>query len=301
MQKIFSLFIVIFIFGLLNVCAEETPWPVPEDKDAKVAPFIFDDNSQQAGEDLYMKNCKSCHGDIGQMNMIPLVPLPKDMSIEQVVNQTDGAMYFKIANGRGAMPSFKNTLSVNDTWNVISYIRSFHKGYTQPAPLNIESFAGAVTLAIEWLADDHKLQVLVLGKENELDVPAKGVEVALYVKRYFGQLKLGDPKLTNKDGIVSFELDGKLPGDSIGNLSFVAKVLDIDSYGEASAEAEFIAGEPTNIPGITEKRAMWNVRSMAPWWLTIAYPGVVLTVFGIIGYVMFLLKKVYDLGKKEDV
>lgn len=298
MQNILSILALLFL-GLNGLMAEETPWPVPEDKEAKVSPFIFDDNSRKAGEELYMKNCKSCHGDIGQMNMIPLDPLPKDLSIEQVVKQTDGAINYKIVNGRGAMPSFKNTLSVNDTWNVIAYIRSFHKGYKQPSPVTIEAFAGAVTLTLEWLAEEHKLNVLALGKDNEEDVPAEGVEVELFAKRYFGQLKLGDAKMTNKNGIASFDFNDKLPGDTEGKLYLTAKVVDVDSYGEVKAEAEFIAGKPTNVPGITEKRAMWNVRSKAPWWVTIAYPAVVLAVLGTIGYILLLLKKVNDIGKQE--
>lgn len=300
MQEKFLTLIVVFVLGLSNLWAEETPWPVPEDKETKVAPFTFNAASQKAGEEIYYKNCKSCHGDIGQSNMVPLDPLPKDFSIEQVANESDGSMYYKIVTGRGAMPSFKNTLSVNDTWNVISYIRTFHKNYKQPAPVSIEAFAGAVTLAMNWLADDNTLQVLVMGKEDEKDVPAEGVEIALYAERYFGQLKVGESKMTDKKGIVSFNFDDKLPGDSIGNLNIIAKVVDTDNYGEVSANGEFIAGEPTFKPGLTEKRAMWNVGRKAPWWVTIAYPGVVLVVLGTIAYILLLLKKVYDIGKQES-
>ena len=75
MQKIFSIIAVITLCNVL-VHADETPWPVPDDEQGKVAPFVFDDNSVKNGEGIYNKNCKSCHGDVGEMNMIPLNPLP---------------------------------------------------------------------------------------------------------------------------------------------------------------------------------------------------------------------------------
>ncbi len=301
MQRQLFIFALLISFIVKPVIGEETPWEVPQDKESITAPAMFDANAQKAGEALYLKNCKSCHGDIGQGNMIPLNPLPKDLSIEQVSEQTDGSIYYKVVNGRGAMPKFKDILSVNDKWNVISYIRSFHKGYNQPQPTTIEAFAGgAVTLKLEWFEAENKITVIATGKEKEEVVPAEGVEIALYTKRYFGQLKLGESSFTNKDGLATFMLDGKMPGDSIGKIHLLAKIVDTDMYGEVQVNGEFIAGKPVNKPGLTEERAMWNVLSKAPWWITIAYPAAVLAVMGTILYILLLLRKIFILGKKEE-
>ena len=40
---------------------------------------------------------------------------------------TDGDFFWKIQNGKGEMPSFKEDLSGNDIWNVINYIKSSEK------------------------------------------------------------------------------------------------------------------------------------------------------------------------------
>ena len=295
-------FTILFSLTTLALFAEETPWEVPQVKADKTAPFMFEDSHVKSGEEIYLKNCKSCHGDIGQGNMNALMnPLPKDLYSEPVQAQTDGALYYKISNGRILMPKFKGILSVNDTWNVISYIRSFNKKYKQPKPATIKAYAGgALTLALNWIVDKNQLQVIAVGKKEKKETPAEGVEIELLAKRYFGSLKLGESKFTNKDGIASFNLSEKIPGDSIGKLSLIAKIVDIDKYGEVSVNGDFIAGEPTFKPGLNEERAMWNVVSKAPWWVTFAYPLVVLAVFGTIFYIALLVRRINILGKDES-
>lgn len=298
-QQLFILTLLISVFVNL-VFGEETPWEVPPDKEALTAPFMFDVNAQQAGEALYLKNCKSCHGDVGQANMIPLNPLPKDLAMAQVAEQKDGAMYYKIVNGRGAMPKFKDVLSVNDRWNVIAYIRSFHKAYKQAQPTKLNAFNGGnLALKLNWNAENNSIVITATGTKKEKVIAAEGIEIALYMKRYFGQLKLGESSFTNKDGKAFFAVDGKIPGDSIGVVQLMAKIVDADRYGEIMVEGEYKAGKPSNNPSLTEERAMWNIVSKAPWWITIAYPLAVLAVFGTMFYILILLRKIFILGKKE--
>jgi hypothetical protein len=288
------------VFASLIVFGDEKPWPVPEDQASVTAPEMFTNEMVKMGEEAYLKNCKSCHGDIGKNNMIQLNPLPKDLST--VGAQSDGSFYYKIKEGRGTMPTFKNTLSVAEKWNIIAYIRSFDKNYVQPQPNVGATFGGsAVKLALEYLAVAKQFRVIAMGKDNDKDVPAEGVEIALFAERYFGNLKLADSKTTNKDGIVLFDAPDNLPGDKEGVLKVLAKVTDTDTFGEASAKAEIKAGIPSNKPSLTEQRALWNVVSKAPWWITIAYPLAVLAAFGTIGYILLLLKKIYGLGKEETV
>jgi len=292
------LLLILFVSSNFVVFGDETPWPVPADQESITAPAMFTNDMVKMGEEVYMKNCKSCHGDIGKNNMIKLNPLPKDFST--VGAQSDGSFYYKIKEGRVTMPSFKNTLTVADKWNVIAYIRSFQKGYVQPKPNVGATFGGkAVTLTLAYIVDVKQFKVTAMGKENEKDIPAEGVEIALFAERYFGNLKLADNKSTNKEGIVLFDVPKNLPGDKEGNLKVLAKVTDPDKYGEAMAKQEIMAGIPNDKPSLTEKRAMWNVVSKAPWWITIAYPLAVLAAFSTIGYILLLLKKIYSLGKEE--
>lgn len=299
MKTINKLLIILFIFSNLIVLGEETQWIVPQDKDSKTAPKMFTGEMVKAGDDLYQINCKSCHGDIGANNMIKLDPLPKDLST--VSAQSDGSLYYKINEGRGAMPNFKNTLSISDKWAVISYIRSFHNDYMQAKPHVVVAYEGGkVSLKLEYVEETNQFKVISLGNENGNAVCVGGVEVSLFVERYFGNMKLGDNKITNNEGVALFEIPSKLPGDSIGTLKLIAKVTDAELYGEVLVREEISAGVHTNKPSLTDKRAMWNVVSKAPLWITIAYPLSVLSVLTVLGYILLLLRRVYVLGKEDE-
>ena len=49
---------------------------------------------------------------------------PADLSSDHVQSQTDGSLFWKILSGRGMMPSTQATLSDEQRWAVIDYIRT---------------------------------------------------------------------------------------------------------------------------------------------------------------------------------
>ena len=63
--------------------------------------------------------------------MINLVPVPPDIASVKMQTNTDGSIHFKLIQGKGTMPSFKNTISSGDLWRVISYIRSYNEKHVQ--------------------------------------------------------------------------------------------------------------------------------------------------------------------------
>lgn len=107
-------------------------WSVPQDQKIKTAQFKFTDETIKKGEELFNNNCKSCHGNPGKKNFIPLTPSPGDPASGEYQAQTDGEMFYRISTGKPPMPSFKTMLTDIDKWNIISYIRSFNKNYVQP-------------------------------------------------------------------------------------------------------------------------------------------------------------------------
>ena len=80
---------------------------------------------------LVETNCASCHGPGGKGNgpaaaALP-PPKPADWTSAKVAKETDGEIFWKISNGRGAMPPWKH-LPENDRWAIVNYIRSLQKG-----------------------------------------------------------------------------------------------------------------------------------------------------------------------------
>jgi mono/diheme cytochrome c family protein len=107
-------------------------WPVPQEKKSRLSEKPFTEDLVKVGSQLYQINCKSCHGDPGKNNVSKLTPPPPDPVSPKMQNNTDGELYYKLQEGRGPMPAFKNTLSSSEIWEVIAYLRSLNPGYVQP-------------------------------------------------------------------------------------------------------------------------------------------------------------------------
>jgi mono/diheme cytochrome c family protein len=107
------------------------PWPVP-DKNAKITnPVKADAASMSEGKAIYAKHCQSCHGKTGAGDgpkAAQLKTQPEDLKAPVVQKQSDGALFYKTAEGRDDMPSFKKKLDGDeDIWNVVNYVRSLKK------------------------------------------------------------------------------------------------------------------------------------------------------------------------------
>lgn len=292
--------IVLFVLCSFSLSAQ-TPWEVPADRSAKLSISGFTDIDRNAGRDLYMTNCKSCHGDPGKNNTIKLVPPPPDPATVQMQQNTDGSLHFKISEGRGPMPSFKNVLSSADIWNVIAFIRSFNKDYKQQIAVK-PTFGGEVfdivAINLSWDKEHSKVVAEVKGQKGSLTKPLAGLEVKLFVRRYFGNLMIDKATDTDTDGRAIFNFPNDLPGDPSGKLSLLAQLSNEELFGMVKAETDMAIGVPTNRPPLNQPRALWNVVQKAPIWLLITYLISVLVVWGFIFVVLFKLKAIFGLGKK---
>ncbi len=74
-------------------------------------------------------NCTPCHGPSGKGDgpaAAALNPKPADWTSDRVQKETDGTLFWKITNGRGAMPPWKS-LPEDERWNIVNYLRTFKK------------------------------------------------------------------------------------------------------------------------------------------------------------------------------
>ena len=127
---VFSLLLMVFVLASFTVF-QTKPWPVP-DKAAKTAnPVKSDASSIAAGKALWSQHCASCHGKAGagdgpksEQLETPLI----DFSKAAFQSQSDGSVYFKTAEGRGDMPSFKKKITdSDDIWALVNFMRSLKK------------------------------------------------------------------------------------------------------------------------------------------------------------------------------
>ena len=293
-----KLLIIIFIFAIGTKVSSQT-WVVPDDQKAVVAPVKFTPEMQKLGEQLYLKNCQSCHGLMGKDNWAKLTPPPGDLSKDKAQKQTDGEIFFRITTGKVPMPEFRNILSEDDRWGVIAYLRTFNPKYVQPNPVAKAAFTGRiVTLNMKF--DDQMKKIVVSATEKLKEGntgPAAGVEVMLFVQRYFGKMQVGDIKTTNPKGQALFEFPADLPGNKEGYVEVSAMVNDPKSQMKTTpASANLAIGAPTDKPGLTETRAWWSTRGKAPVWILLTYTISVIVVWGFILYIVSSILKIRKLS-----
>jgi mono/diheme cytochrome c family protein len=107
------------------------PWVVPE-KNAKMAnPVKSDAETIKVGKEVWNKHCASCHGKTGAgdgSKAAQLKTAMEDMTESTVQSQSDGALFYKISEGRDEMPSFKKKIpETEDLWSVVNYLRTLKK------------------------------------------------------------------------------------------------------------------------------------------------------------------------------
>lgn len=120
-------FIAAVSFGFTQV----KPWPVPDKAAKTVNPVKSDAASIAAGKTTWVQHCSSCHGKTGAgdgSKAAQLKTQPEDLKTANVQKQSDGALFYKIVEGRDDMPAFKKKLpDQEDIWNVINFMRSLKK------------------------------------------------------------------------------------------------------------------------------------------------------------------------------
>ncbi len=107
------------------------PWNAP-DKAAKTANAVKTNAaSVAAGKALWSQHCSSCHGKTGLgdgSKAAQLKTTPPDFSKAAFQGQSDGSLYYKVAEGRDDMPSFKKKIpEAEDNWNLVNFMRTLKK------------------------------------------------------------------------------------------------------------------------------------------------------------------------------
>jgi mono/diheme cytochrome c family protein len=131
MRRVFSA--VVFGFGLvlvaITVVSAQNPGGSPDGKKMK-SPVASSADSIAAGQALFTKNCRFCHGADakGDGPMAPKDTHPSDLTdAKWDRGSTDGELFLVLRDGAGPdfkMKGYKGRMSETDMWNVINYLRS---------------------------------------------------------------------------------------------------------------------------------------------------------------------------------
>lgn len=127
------LVISIFILSFTNVRPPlQEPWVAPAWTDTIFNPYLIEPLTLPQGQEVFNIYCASCHGQHGEANgtVTPDLKIkPLKFQDKKITSQSDGALYWKITEGKGEMPSFKDFISDEQRWQMVEYIRDISQPY----------------------------------------------------------------------------------------------------------------------------------------------------------------------------
>jgi mono/diheme cytochrome c family protein len=137
------------------------PWIAPSHAAQRKNPIATNKESLAIGRELYVRECRSCHGAKGLgdgKGGRDLDPRPTDLTNPMLWDQSDGAMFWKITEGRGDMPEHKELLNDEERWHVLNYMRTLapRPPATDPQFDAPESYRVALSSIVNRYQDVHR-------------------------------------------------------------------------------------------------------------------------------------------------
>jgi mono/diheme cytochrome c family protein len=115
-----------------NIQGGSTPWTAPARAARKKNPIPADASAIAKGKALYISGCFPCHGPAGkgdgpaaatlERNGAPI--RPGNLSDPKRWQETDGELFWKITEGNTPMPAWGQTLTDEQRWLIVDYIRT---------------------------------------------------------------------------------------------------------------------------------------------------------------------------------
>ena len=113
--------------GNHNSFSQDKPWIADASAKNLKNPIASDKSSIKKGKALYTIRCVICHGETGVgdgLGSKALNPKPANHTSSKVQDESDGELFWKISEGRGAMIGWKLILPEEDRWHLVNYIRT---------------------------------------------------------------------------------------------------------------------------------------------------------------------------------
>ncbi|MCF6223933.1 MAG: hypothetical protein L3J34_09410 [Flavobacteriaceae bacterium] len=146
-------------------------------------------------------------------------------------------------------------------------------------------------------SNKNDMKTIVATVTNVEGLPIEELDLFFYVKRSFSLLPIGDVfNTTDENGMVEVIFPNDLPGDTLGNVKLVVKILESDIYKDLEIKETLDWGVPTIINHSKEKRSLWSASSNAPISLIITVSSMIIVIWYIIFYIIIKLYFISKIG-----
>ena len=103
-------------------------WEAPAEAAEVENPVKTSASSVESGKSMFDVACAMCHGSTGGGDgpmSADLDPRPPMLDKDTFGDQTDGALFWKISEGKDPMPGFGGMVSEEERWNIVNFLRTF--------------------------------------------------------------------------------------------------------------------------------------------------------------------------------
>ena len=110
--------------------AQDNTWVAPKSANDMKNPFAGNAAAAAKGKMMFNQMCAICHGRKGDGTGgggVSLNPKPADFLSIRVKDESDGAIFWKLTNGNPPMASYKDMLTEDQRWQLVTYIRQLEK------------------------------------------------------------------------------------------------------------------------------------------------------------------------------
>jgi mono/diheme cytochrome c family protein len=128
---IFTVVALLVFAGRSSAADDDEPWVAPVAARSVKNPVPTNAASLAAGSKTFNDNCAPCHGDTGTgdgpAGKFTKVKPANFTDSKLMSKETDGSLFWKMSEGRGPMPSWKDQFSETERWQLVDYIRKLGK------------------------------------------------------------------------------------------------------------------------------------------------------------------------------
>ena len=125
------IFFCLLVLGTFQnpILGQDGTWKAPASADKYTNPVKGNEKATLLGKTLYTQYCAICHGKKGKGDGVAgmaLKPRPANFTKSIVQKQSDGAIYWKVTEGKAPMAAYKETLTEEQRWQLVNFIRSIN-------------------------------------------------------------------------------------------------------------------------------------------------------------------------------
>ena len=188
-----------------------------------------------------------------------------------------------------------------DKEGMISYLAKFAGTGKYPAAEASVSAKPAIIKLFFSIEDSVKILKVTATQKNQKGeiVPIAGATVPVYVPRLFSLLKIGEITL-DAQGTGTLDFPKEIVGDTLGNLTVLAKIEEHDVFGYVQGKNTINWGVPKQYyKAEVPSRELWT--PIAPLWMVITLIIMLLGVWAHYIYAVYELVMIKKLSKKDPL